>query len=264
MFIKKGFMRIRLHQREQGGNHVSKRKADECKSVEQCEYAMTSKKENLEWLRRCTEEYRSSRHDASYVVEDLEGEGKLGQGFTAVDQLEEVDIGDGTKPKPTYVSANLPKEQKEEVWSLVKEFADCFAWEYTEMSGLSRKLVEHHLPIKVGFKPYKQPVRNYNPVLYDRIKEEVSRLLAACFIRPCRYAEWVSNIVRLIKRIWERLVCLDFRNLNRATPKDEYPTPIVDALVNNASGNKVISFFGRQRRVQPNIHGRGRCCEDII
>jgi hypothetical protein len=38
-------------------------------------------------------------------------------------------------------------------------------------------------------------------------------------------------------------LCIDFRNLNRATPKDEYPMPIADMLINNASGNRVISFY---------------------
>jgi hypothetical protein len=36
---------------------------------------------------------------------------------------------------------------------------------------------------------------------------------------------------------------IDFRNLNRATPKDEYPMPIADTLINNASGNRIISFL---------------------
>jgi hypothetical protein len=38
-------------------------------------------------------------------------------------------------------------------------------------------------------------------------------------------------------------VCVDFRNLNRATPKDEYLMPIVDVVINNASGHKMISFL---------------------
>jgi hypothetical protein len=38
-------------------------------------------------------------------------------------------------------------------------------------------------------------------------------------------------------------VCIDFRNLNKATPKDEYPMPIADMLINNASGQQVISFL---------------------
>jgi hypothetical protein len=62
-------------------------------------------------------------------------------------------------PRPTYVNANLTKEQKEQVQCLAHEFIDCFAWEYVEMPGLGRDLAEHHLPIKLGFKPYWQPPR---------------------------------------------------------------------------------------------------------
>jgi hypothetical protein len=77
-----------------------------------------------------------------------------------------------------------------------------------------------------------------------RVKEELDRLLQAGFIHPCRYADWVSNIILVEKRntgkIW---ICVDFRNLNRATPKDEYPMPVADLFFDSASGNKVISFL---------------------
>jgi hypothetical protein len=77
-----------------------------------------------------------------------------------------------------------------------------------------------------------------------KIKEEVDRLLKAKFMQPCRYAEWVSNVVPVEKKnIGKIRVCVDFRNLNRATPKDEYPMPVVDVLINNASGHKVLTFL---------------------
>jgi hypothetical protein len=50
-----------------------------------------------------------------------------------------------------------------ELIKILKEYVDCFAWNYNEMPGLSRDLVEHKLHIKPGFKPYKQPRRNFNP-----------------------------------------------------------------------------------------------------
>jgi hypothetical protein len=68
------------------------------------------------------------------------------------------------------------------------------------MPGLSHDLVEHKLSIKSGFKPYKQPRRNFNPDIYDRVKEEINRLLDAKFIRPCGYADWISNIVPVEKK----------------------------------------------------------------
>jgi hypothetical protein len=121
---------------------------------------------------------------------------------------------------------------------------DCFAWDYTEMPGLSRELVEHVLPIKRGLRPFKQPAQNFNPKLLDRIKEEVEHLLKTCFIRTCWYAKWISNIVPVEKKNTGKIrVCMDFCNLNKATPKDEYPMPVADVLINRAPGHKMISFL---------------------
>ena len=76
--------------------------------------------------------------------------GKLGHGFMSADKLEEVDIGDGDKPRPIYISASLDQEFRMKLISLLKEFKDCFAWDYSEMPGLDRSIVEHRLPIKPG------------------------------------------------------------------------------------------------------------------
>jgi hypothetical protein len=57
------------------------------------------------------------------------------------------------------------------------------------MPRLSRELVEHGLPIKVGFRLYKQGAQNFKPEIVRRVKEEVDQLLQAGFIQPCRYAD---------------------------------------------------------------------------
>ena len=72
-------------------------------------------------------------------------DGKLGQGFTSADDLVEVDIGNGDKPRPTFISAKLDSKCKQQLTDLLKEYKDCFAWDYTEMPGLDRSIVEHHL-----------------------------------------------------------------------------------------------------------------------
>ena len=69
------------------------------------------------------------------AVEDMEG--KLGQGFMSADEIEEVDIGLGDKPRPIFVSAKLDPEYKKELINLLKEYRDCFAWEYYEIPRLS-------------------------------------------------------------------------------------------------------------------------------
>jgi hypothetical protein len=86
-------------------------------------------------------------------------DGKLGRGFMSADKLEEIDIGDGNKPRPTFISANLDSSFREELIKLLKEYKDCLACDYSEMPGLDRSIVEHRLSIKPGYKPYKQPPR---------------------------------------------------------------------------------------------------------
>jgi hypothetical protein len=70
---------------------------------------------DLEFLSRRTTEYRSYTEDVMGVVEDLDELGKLGRGFSSMDDLEEVDIGGGVISRPTYVSAHLNMGQKQEI-----------------------------------------------------------------------------------------------------------------------------------------------------
>jgi hypothetical protein len=80
--------------------------------------------------------------------------GKLGCGFTLADELEEVDISPRDKPRPTFVSKKLDSSLRELMIALLKEYSDCFAWDYMEMLGLDRSIVEHRLPLKKGFRPF--------------------------------------------------------------------------------------------------------------
>jgi hypothetical protein len=112
------------------------------------------------------------------------------------------------------------------------------------MPGLSRELIELQLPIKASFRPYKQGAWNFMPEIIGRVKEEVDWLLQAGFIQPHHYAEWVSNIVLVEKKkIGKIQICVDFRNLNRASPKNMYLVPVANLLVDSTSSNKVISFL---------------------
>ena len=156
---------------------------------------------------------------------DLSDGGKLGYGFTSADDLEEVDLGPGDKPRPTLISKKLDPILREQMITLLSEYRDCFAWDYTEMPGLDRNIVEHRLPLKKGFRPFQQPARQMKAEVLEEVKMEVQKMLDAGFIRTCRYAEWISSVVPVQKKDGRWRVCVDFRDLNRATPKDEYPMP---------------------------------------
>jgi hypothetical protein len=99
----------------------------------------------------------------------IEDERKLGHGFTSADELENIDLGDGSKPRPTFISAKLEEEYKKELITLLKVFKDCFAWEYYEMPGLDRSIVERRLPIKSRYRLFQQHPRQCNMKIYPDI-----------------------------------------------------------------------------------------------
>jgi hypothetical protein len=77
----------------------------------------------------------------------------------------------------------------------------------------------------------------------EEVKKDMEMMLEAGFIRPCRYAKWISSIVPVQKKDGRWWVYVDFRDLNRATSKDEYPMPIAETLINAAASNKILSFM---------------------
>jgi hypothetical protein len=98
------------------------------------------------------------------------------------------------------MSKKLNLELRELIIVLLKEYADCFAWDYTEMPGLDRSIVEHQLPLKLGFQLFQQRARQMKAEVPEEVKKEVKKMLAAGFIRPCRYAEWISSVVPVQKK----------------------------------------------------------------
>ena len=91
--------------------------------------------------------------------------------------------------------------------------------------------------------PHQQPARRCNPNILPDIKAEITKLIEAKFIRQCRYAEWISNVVTVYKNNGKLRLCIDFGNLNKATPLDGYPMPVADLLVDAVAEHEIISFM---------------------
>ena len=104
----------------------------------------------------------------------------------AQDPLAEINLGEGSEQQPTYISACLDVLDRDQLLVVLKKYKDCFAWSYNELPGLDRSLVEHRLPMKPNFKPYKQKPRRISPEVIQKVKEEILRLLKAGFIRSAR------------------------------------------------------------------------------
>ncbi|KAM1523466.1 hypothetical protein TB1_012842 [Malus domestica] len=78
----------------------------------------------------------------------------------------------------------------------------------------------------------------------EKVKEEIEKLVRAEFIRPAKYVEWLTNIVPVLKVITNAIrCCVDYRNINGATPNDEYPLPMADLSKDAIAKHKVLSFM---------------------
>jgi hypothetical protein len=92
---------------------------------------------NVEWLRHRTEQYRSTTNDMCEAIEDFDEVEKLGQDFLSVDPLEEIDIRDGITPRPTFVNKNMSLEHKDAIIKLLRDYIECFTWNYHEIPSFS-------------------------------------------------------------------------------------------------------------------------------
>ncbi len=153
----------------------------------------------------------------------------------AQDTLQEIDIGDGLTKRPTYISANINSDFKTKLIELLQEYKDCFAWDYNEMPGLSKELVEHRLPLKPEKKPIKQLPRRFAPEIMSKIKGEIERLLRSKFIRTARYVQWLANIVPVIKKNGTLRVCQDQRRNRKVAEKQVHSNCQVCSMVSKHS-----------------------------
>ncbi|XP_074277941.1 uncharacterized protein LOC141601547 [Silene latifolia] len=76
-----------------------------------------------------------------------------------------------------------------------------------------------------------------------KVKEEIDKQLKAGFIKVSEYSDWVANVVLVPKKDGKVRVCVDFRDLNKASPKDDFPLPHIDMLVDNTANHALLSFM---------------------
>ena len=98
----------------------------------------------------------------------------------------------------------------------------------------------HHGP---QVRPVRQRRRKFNEERRQVVREETEKLLRVGHIREIQYPEWLANVVLVKKASGKWRMCVDFTDLNKACPKDSYPLPNFDALLDSASGCRLLSFL---------------------
>src|SRR4051812_23071605 len=112
------------------------------------------------------------------------------------------------------------------------------------MPGVSREFAEHALNVFPEAKPVKQSIRRLSEPRAEAIEVKVNRLLDADFIREIKESEWLVNTVMVPKKDTDILrICVDFTSLNKNCPKDHFPLPQIDHIIDSTSGCEKLSFL---------------------
>ncbi|KAA3478158.1 RNA-directed DNA polymerase (Reverse transcriptase), Ribonuclease H-like protein [Gossypium australe] len=114
---------------------------------------------------------------------------------------------------------------------------------YQDMPGLSADIAVHRVPIKEECKPVQQQLRRMRPDVTVKIKEEVKKQFDDGFLQVVNYSEWVANVIPVPKKDGKVRMCVAYRYLNKASPKDNFPLPHIDTLVYNTIGYSLFSLM---------------------
>ena len=111
------------------------------------------------------------------------------------------------------------------------------------MPRIDTDIVQHCIPTDPAMKPIKQKLRRIKPEWTLKIKEEVEKLYNAGFLRAVNYPKWLANVVPVPKMDGKVKMCAEFKDLNKFSPKDYFPLPYIDILVDNTTGHASLSFM---------------------
>ncbi|GAU51417.1 hypothetical protein TSUD_88720 [Trifolium subterraneum] len=145
--------------------------------------------------------------------------------------------------KGVKIGADLPDLVKRQLKACLRENVELFAWSAAEMPGIDPEVACHQLTIDPRASAVVQRRRKQSPEKAEAARKAVKDLLEANFIAEAQYTTWLSNVVLVKKSNGKWRMCVDYTDLNRACPKDAYPLPNIDKLVDNSSGFKLLSFM---------------------
>ena len=118
-----------------------------------------------------------------------------------------------------------------------------FSWNAYEAPGVDPNFICHHLNVNPSIIPRKQPPRRSSKEHSNAIRDEVIKLKQAGYIKEVSYTEWLANTVVVKKKSGKWRVCVDFIDLNKVCPKDPFPMPRINQLVDTTVSHPRMSFL---------------------
>jgi hypothetical protein len=160
-----------------------------------------------------------------------------------IDEALEFNIGTEMDPRMVKIGKGTTEKERMEILDLIREFKDTFAWNYDELKAYRGDVIQHAIPLTEGAKPFRKKLRHINPKLANQIQKELQKMVDVGIIAPIRYSSWMSNLVVVRKKSGDIRLCVDFRNLNQLSLKDNYPLPNMEHLLQRVTGAGMMSML---------------------
>ena len=158
------------------------------------------------------------------------------------EDLEKVVVGDDPE-KFFQIEAQMPLLEKEQLVDLLRRNVDVFTWDAYEAPGIDPNFICYHLNVNPSIIPRRQPPQRPSQEHVEAVKNEVTKLKQAGAIKEVFYPQWLTNTVLVKKKTGKWHVCVDFTDLNKACPKDPFPMPRIDQLVDTTVSHPRMSFL---------------------
>ncbi|XP_050256164.1 uncharacterized protein LOC126701820 [Quercus robur] len=159
-----------------------------------------------------------------------------------VEELEEVRLDDTWPEWTTKIGTLASWPVRQTMTTFLRDNQDMFACSHEYMLGIDPSVMVHKLNVSPSFPPIRQKKRVFAQERDKAIAEEVRKLLKTGFIREVYYPDWLANVVTVKKANGNWKMCVDFMDLNKACPKDSYPLPWIDTLVDSTARHQLLSF----------------------
>ena len=134
-------------------------------------------------------------------------------------------------------------QEREQLVEFLRENVDLFTWSTYEALSIGPSFICHHLNVNLFITPKRQPPRRLSKEHAEAIKNEVTKLKQAGAIKEVFYPQWLANTVVVKKKTEKWCVCVDFTDLNKTYPKDPFPMPRINQLVDAIVSHPRMSFL---------------------
>jgi hypothetical protein len=145
--------------------------------------------------------------------------------------LEEVPV-DGLG-RMVRIGSQLDADLKVLLVAFLRDNTEFFTWSHKYMTGIDPSVMVLKLNVDLDYRLVKQNRRSYSSKRNRAIMEEVEKLLQSGFIREVYYPDLLASVVMVKKSNGKWRMCVDFTNLNKVYPKDSFPLPRIDLLVDS-------------------------------